>query len=111
MKPLNHAEVLLWQQIKEIHGNVRWAKEYKFHPDRRWKADFAIWDKEHDRKWIIEIEGAVFTQGRHTRGTGFIADCEKYNHAALLGYRVLRFPTKQVLDGSAIAFIRRVLDA
>jgi hypothetical protein len=36
---------------------------------------------------------------------------EKYNHAALLGWRVLRFTPAQVLDGTAIAFIHRVLES
>ena len=59
----------------------------------------------------IEIEGGAWTQGRHTRGKGFIADMEKYNHAALLGWRVLRFTPQQVLDGTAIAFIKKVLES
>jgi hypothetical protein len=110
MKIKNEAEILLWQQIQELRGYVRWAKEYKFHPDRKWRADFCIWDSEHNRDWMIEIEGAVFTQGRHTRGAGFIADMSKYNHAAMLGFRVLRFTPKDVLTGRAIEFIKKVLE-
>lgn len=61
-------------------------------------------------KIAIEIEGGAWTRGRHTRGAGFIRDMEKYNHAALLGWRVLRFTPQDVLTGKAIAFIKRVLD-
>ena len=61
--------------------------EFKFHPERKWKADFAI----PSRMLLIEIDGGAFSAGRHTRGMGFINDMEKLNAAACLGYRVLRF--------------------
>ena len=38
----------------------------------------------------LEIEGGVFSRGRHVRPMGFLADMEKYNAAAVLGWRVLR---------------------
>ncbi len=61
--------------------------EFKFHPTRKWRADFAI----PGAKILIEVDGGVFSGGRHTRGAGFIKDQEKLNAAACLGYRVLRF--------------------
>ena len=60
--------------------------EYCFHPLRRWRLDWA-WP---DRRLALEIEGGVWTRGRHTRGAGFLADMEKYNHLALAGWRLLR---------------------
>lgn len=44
----------------------------------------------------MEIEGGVWSMGRHTRGSGFVKDMEKYNAAASLGWRVFRFTPKQV---------------
>ena len=101
----------MWEQLKELSAfSVR--KEVEFVEGRRWRFDFAVTDRLVTRTLLaIEIEGGAWTQGRHTRGKGFIADMEKYNHAALLGWRVLRFTPQQVLDGSAIAFIRRVLES
>src|SRR3546814_3330096 len=61
--------------------------EHVFHPDRRWRFDFA-WI---DRKLAVEIEGGVLSRGRHVRPKGFQNDCEKYNAAANLGWTVLRF--------------------
>ena len=61
--------------------------EHIFYPGRKWRIDFAI----VDLKIGIEIEGGVFSGGRHTRGAGFIADTEKYNAAATLGWVILRF--------------------
>jgi very-short-patch-repair endonuclease len=62
-------------------------RQYCFHPARRWRFDFA-WP---DAMVAVEVEGGVWTGGRHTRGAGFQADCRKYNAAVLLGWRVLRY--------------------
>ena len=72
--------------------------QFKFCETRRWKSDFAF----PAQKLLIEIEGGIWQKSRHTTGTGFTNDCEKYNEAALLGYRVLRFTTDMVKDGKAI---------
>lgn len=69
------------------------VREYRFHPTRRWRFDYAI--PEH--KIAIEVEGGVFTQGRHTRPKGFLGDMEKYNTATLYGWRLFRTtPSKLV---------------
>jgi very-short-patch-repair endonuclease len=65
--------------------------EHRFHPERRWRFDIA-WP---DLKVAVEVEGGVFVRGRHNRPTGFINDCEKYNAAAVMGWRVLRFPARK----------------
>jgi hypothetical protein len=47
----------------------------------------------------LEVEGGVFSRGRHVRPAGFIADCEKYNAAAIAGWRVVRcVPRKDWID-------------
>lgn len=79
--------------------------EYKFHPKRRWRSDFAFPDK----KLLVEYEGGIYANGRHTRGKGFENDCEKYNNAALLGYTVLRFTQKPVKSGEALQMIEALL--
>ena len=81
---------------------LEFVREYRFHEDRKWRADFFI----AEYSILIEIEGSVWVQGRHTRGAGFLADMEKYNTATMQGYRVLRFSTQQVLDGSAKRFLK-----
>ncbi len=70
-------------------------KEYKFHPKRRWKFDFAL----PNLKLAIEIEGAVWTHGRHTRGKGYIADMEKYTMASMMDWRVIRLTPDQLIKG------------
>lgn len=79
--------------------------EFKFHPVRKWRADFAF----PAHMILIEIEGGVWIQGRHQTGKGFSADCEKYSHAALLGYRVFRFTPDMVKSGEAVQMVNEAL--
>lgn len=81
-------------------------REYRFHPSRKWRFDFA-WP---DVKLALEVEGGTAAgKGRHSHGDGFVRDCQKYNAAALLGWRVLRFTTSMVKSGEAIDTIRAAL--
>jgi very-short-patch-repair endonuclease len=81
-----------------LHKIDGYQQEYRFHPERMWRFDFA----NPEKMIAVEVEGGVFSQGRHTRGKGFEDDCEKYNAAALMGWKVLRFSTGQVKSGMAI---------
>lgn len=76
--------------------------EHRFHPTRRWRFDFAI-----PAKFIaIEIDGGIWTRGRHTRGAGMVADMEKLNAAAVLGWRVLRFTPQDLRHGGWLDVVR-----
>lgn len=89
----------------ETRGYPVPVREYQFAPPRRWRADYC-WVAE---RLILECEGGVWTQGRHTRGRGFLADVEKYNEATLLGWRLIRCTPQQIKDGTAFALLDRVL--
>jgi very-short-patch-repair endonuclease len=80
-------------------------REVVFARPRRWRFDFA-WPVE---RVAVELEGGTYTGGRHTRGRGFEADCEKYNAATALGWRVFRFTAAMVRDGRAAATIEEAL--
>lgn len=62
------------------------TREYKFHPNRGWKIDYAI----TELMIAIEREGGVYTGGRHTRPVGFLKDMEKYNELAIMGWTLIR---------------------
>lgn len=79
--------------------------EYKFHPTRKWKFDYAHVEK----KIAVEIEGGIWSKGRHIRPSGFIADCQKYNAAAAMGWLVFRIPTDLIANGEAIELMQEVL--
>ena len=79
-----------------------WEEEHRFHATRKWRLDFA-WPRE---KVAVEVEGGVYGRGRHVRPAGFIADCEKYNAAAQLGWLVLRFvPRKGWIDEALVMIV------
>lgn len=78
--------------------------EVRFHPIRRWRFDLG-WPNE---KIAVEVHGAVFAHGRHTRGQGFEEDREKMNEAQLMGWTVLEYSTGQVKEGKPILDLKRV---
>lgn len=91
--------------------------EYKFHPDRKWRFDFA-WVLEGegafeeygvDRGLAMEVEGGVWISGRHSRGSGFVKDMEKYNEAAAMGWRVLRVQPKDLCTQATVNLVKRCL--
>lgn len=80
-------------------------REYRFHPARRWKFDFA-WP---DLRVALEVEGGVWVGGRHTSGSGFMKDMEKYNAAALLGWRVLRCTPSSLNSAGTLNMLKDIL--
>lgn len=95
MSQVSDAEEALavaWQ-ANPLPGSGMLLREHRFHGTRKWRFDFAF----PYVKVAVEIEG----RGRHQTVVGTRQDCEKYNAATLLGWRVLRFPAtdkKQVQD-------------
>lgn len=77
--------------------------EYKFCSTRRWRFDYA-WVEQ---KIAVEQDGAIWTQGRHSRGSGVIKEMEKFNAAILLGWRVLHY-TPQQMTSEAIRDLKRI---
>jgi very-short-patch-repair endonuclease len=102
-------EAAFLSQIRE-RGLPEPVREYRFIPNRRYRFDFA-WV---NLKMTVEIEGGTWSRvntGRHTRGSGFQRDCIKYNTAALLGWKVFRFPSNMILSGQAISFLEDAFSA
>lgn len=89
----------------ELSGWGNWKREYRFHPIRQWRFDFA-WP---DIKLAVEIEGGLYVQGRHARGAGIEKDAEKYAEALLEGWRVLRVSPKHVVSGRALNWINEAI--
>jgi very-short-patch-repair endonuclease len=104
VKTVSEGEAVLSQHLKA--HKIEFVQEFRFNPERKWRADFHL----VDTKILIEVEGGIWSNGRHTRGKGYIADIEKYNSAAVLGYTVLRFSTEQVKSGKAIEEIRQLTE-
>ena len=82
------------------------TREYRFAaPDRQWRFDFA-WPMQNV---ALESEGGVWSRGAHTRGAHFLSDMEKYNHAALRGWRVFRTVPGQLNDSATLDMIAKAL--
>lgn len=99
---LTEAALCFEADMKEL--GLLFEREFQFFKERKWRADYLVRPLT-----LVEIDGGAFTQGRHTRGAGFIADMEKLNTASALGYKVFRFTPQQVLKGEAREFIRKWL--
>lgn len=84
--------------------------EYKFHPERKWRFDFAI----PALKLGIEIEGGIWRGrgwgsktannpgGAHSHPTNILRDIEKQNAATMLGWRLLRLSENEIRSGESI---------
>ena len=100
-KPNRYA--LFFAMLKTM--DTCWLEEYKFHPTRRFRFDFAL----PRLRLAIEVDGGIFTGGRHSRGLGQEADMVKGHEATLLGWSVLHFSVRQVKSGYASQIVMRVM--
>ena len=116
MAKKSELEELLASQFKEMGWRPR--RQFKFHPMRKFKADFAWVGK----KILVEVDGGIYSRygakrcplcqqlprGGHI--THFDKDRERDNLAQLAGWQVFRFTASMVKDRSALYFMERVLD-
>lgn len=103
-KSISKGEALLENHLNAL--KIPFTKEFRFHPDRKWQADFRI----DDMPILVEVEGGVFSNGRHTRGEGYTKDCEKYSAAAVNGWFVIRGTTAQIKAGLVIQWIEKLIE-
>jgi very-short-patch-repair endonuclease len=79
--------------------------ELRFHPTRKWKFDYA-WTY---LKVVLELEGGAYAGHGHRSVGKFLADMEKYNTAAMMGWKVLRCTTTQMESGEAFEMVHKAL--
>lgn len=97
-------EAMLYLQLRALHV-VLPEREFAFHPVRRWRFDFA-WP---ELCLAVEVEGGVYSHGRHNRPQGFIGDTEKYNAAAEAGWTVLRYTGTAIRSGKAVEQVQTMI--
>lgn len=105
MRELQFAQ--LWERLKHAKAHP-FVTEHRFDADRQWRFDFA-WPSV---RVAVEIEGGTFARkkSRHTTSSGHQADCEKYNAAAVAGWCVLRFTSKD-LDARPVQVCDQIASA
>lgn len=96
-------EALVWQ-VDHV-GLPEPVREHRFHPSRRWRFDLA-WP---DQLVAVEVDGGVWTGGRHVTGSGATKDAEKFSEAAAMGWRVLRVTPEHVESGQALGWLEAAL--
>jgi very-short-patch-repair endonuclease len=92
------ATVELWLRTLDAPECVR---EYRFHPTRRWRFDFA-WP---EKMLAVEVSGFG-----HHKLSRFKGDIEKFNEAAMLGWRVVRLWTDDIRSGAAYDVLEKALE-
>lgn len=84
-----------------ISAGIRgFEREYEFHPERKWRLDFA-WPEE---RLAVEIDGGV-----HRIKGRFSGDVVKHNELNLMGWVLLRFEPGHVRNGHALDLIQSAL--
>ena len=85
--------------------------EYKFANERKFRADYYV----PELNLLVEYEGIYFAPdngrgytgaSRHLNLKGYSTDCEKYNLAQILGYKLLRYTAQNYKQ--AVEDLRRL---
>ena len=70
--------------------------EYRFNAARRWRFDLC-WPAQ----WVaVEVEGGLFTGGRHVRGAALKREYEKLNDAQIRGWIVVLVTPDDITNGT-----------
>lgn len=80
------------KSVLEKHS-INYEVEYKF-SKRKFRFDIAV----PQFMLACEYEGIFSGKSRHTTVGGYTKDCEKYNLAAICGWKVLRYTSKNYKD-------------
>jgi len=79
--------------------------QYRIVPGRQFRWDAAYVSK----KVAIEVQGGVWSNGSHVRGSGVQRDCLKASMAAALGWRCLPVTREMIESGQAVELIAQAL--
>lgn len=104
-KYASYLEKIFMALLKSEGIALNVTREFKFHPVRKWRFDFA-W--EH-KKIALEVHGGLWQKGGHTSGKGRIRDMEKINEATILGWRVLEVGKDHIENGDAMRWLKNLL--
>lgn len=97
-------EMLMLTLVSFVPRNLI-ETEFRFHPPRRWRWDYAV----PSMKLAIEYHGGIYSGGRHVRGIGFEKDREKMNTGQLDGWTILELTEDMVKSGKAYEMIEKAI--
>ena len=81
--------------------------EHRFDDKRKWRFDFAF----PESKIALEVQGGLFSGGRHSRGPALLKEHEKLNAAACAGWRVLYVIPQNLCMTETIEMLKNAIDA
>lgn len=95
----------LFPALLKRYGVPAPVAEHRFHPVRRWRWDYA-WP---EAKVALEVDGGVWTGGKHGRGSGIVKDHEKRNAGAELGWRLLVVTPGKLAHLETVLLVKRTI--
>jgi hypothetical protein len=84
---------------REFSDIEAWEKDFqeryaKSKRSKRYRLDFA----HPDSRTGVEIQGGVYSRGRHVTGSGYERDCRKYNLAYTSGWTIFLLTAQMAKD-------------
>lgn len=91
-----HPTIILEREFSDIDA---WEQDYqerfsKSKRSKRYRLDFA----HPASRTGIEIQGGVYSRGRHVTGSGYERDCKKYNLANIGGWTIFLLTSTMAKD-------------
>lgn len=80
--------------------------EHQFYTARKWRFDIAFLES----RLAIEVQGGIWTSGRHVRGAALLKEWQKLNFAATLGWRVIYCQPRDLLKLETARTIKAALE-
>lgn len=114
-------EEKVWRDLVALGLHEGCQRQYRFHTERKWKADFA-WPLLHTHNiyeelsiidLMLEVNGGTYirgsNRGAHSRGPRQREDYEKWSEASLLGWTLILVDSVDVRKGVHIDRVLRAM--
>ena len=99
----HYPQLILEREFSDIEA---WEKDFqerhaKSKRSKRYRLDFA----HPFSRTGVEIQGGVYSRGRHVTGSGYERDCKKYNLAYTSGWTIFLLTSTMAKDSAWHAVI------
>lgn len=101
-------EELLAFQLKAVPEKPLFERQFRITPARKFMADF-YFSNVKGMPLVVEVDGGIWTGGRHVTGRGVESDCEKSSLIAAMPARLMRVTPNLVRNGKALKWILEAL--
>lgn len=102
---ISYLEIKFAQLWVELFPDTDLHSEFKFHPERRFRLDFA----HIESKTGIECNGGTHHKGGHSSGRGIQRDYEKQRLAAPQGWIIIPLSASDI-DERVLKEVKQIID-